>query len=139
MVYNMKDLVLGFRFDEAEQQVVLIRKNRPEWQRGKLNGVGGKVEHGETDVEAMVREFEEEASLTTYIDEWEEMGDINGDFGVVSIYKSVGSLKGIKTNTDERITIVPVSLIHDSDEVIPNLKYIIPYLLHGEDYFTSYM
>lgn len=135
----MKYYVVGLRFDEAEQQVVLIRKNRPEWQRGKLNGVGGKVEQGETDPEAMVREFEEETSLKTYIDEWEEMGDISGAFGVVHFYKSVGSLEGIKTNTDETITILPVSLIHDSDQVIPNLKYIIPYLLHGEEYFTSYM
>lgn len=51
--------VVGFLFDD--DQVVLIQKRRPEWQRGKWNGVGGKVEDGETYLQAMQREFREEA------------------------------------------------------------------------------
>jgi len=134
----MKYYVVGFRFDEARQQVVLIEKNRPEWQRGKLNGVGGKVEEEETNSEAMVREFEEETSLKTYVDEWEEMGEINGDFGELKVFRSIGSLEGIKTNTDEIINIIPVNQIHKATNIIGNLKYIIPYLLYGEGYFVSY-
>ena len=130
--------VVGFRFDEARQQVVLIEKNRPEWQRGKLNGVGGKVEDLEIPPEAMVREFEEEASLKTNQDDWEEMGRLEGDFGKLHVYKSVGSLAGIKTNTDEIINIIPVNQIHSATNIVKNLKYIIPYLLHGEGYFVSY-
>ena len=130
--------VVGFRFDEARQQVVLIEKNRPEWQRGKLNGVGGKVEDLEIPPEAMVREFEEEASLKTNQDDWEEMGRLEGDFGKLHVYKSVGSLAGIKTNTDEIINIIPVNQIHSATNIVNNLKYIIPYLLHGEGYFVSY-
>ena len=38
--------------------VVLTHKNRPAWQAGKLNGVGGKIELLESPVAAMVREFE---------------------------------------------------------------------------------
>src|SRR5690349_13991679 len=37
---------LGFLFD-GTGRVVLIRKRRPAWQAGLLNGVGGKVEPGE--------------------------------------------------------------------------------------------
>ena len=32
--------VLGFYFDAAFKQVVLMKKNRPAWQAGLHNGVG---------------------------------------------------------------------------------------------------
>ena len=31
----------GFLFSDDRRHVVLIRKRRPAWQAGKLNGVGG--------------------------------------------------------------------------------------------------
>ncbi len=55
------DYVAGFYFSECGERVALIRKLKPEWQRGWLNGIGGKVEPGESPLSAMVREFEEEA------------------------------------------------------------------------------
>jgi 8-oxo-dGTP diphosphatase len=56
----MKTYVLGFCFNQSLNKVVLIRKRKPEWQSGRLNGVGGHVEPGETTLAAMVREFREE-------------------------------------------------------------------------------
>lgn len=50
-------------FDEPLQNVLLIRKNRPQWQAGKMNGVGGKVEPGETPQGAAPRELFEETGL----------------------------------------------------------------------------
>jgi hypothetical protein len=38
------EYVCGFMFANDFTEVALIRKNKPEWQRGKLNGIGGKVE-----------------------------------------------------------------------------------------------
>ncbi len=43
----MKTMVAGFLFDESRERVVLIKKQKPEWQSGRLNGVGGKIEPGE--------------------------------------------------------------------------------------------
>lgn len=57
----MKNYVCGFLFAPCRDYVALIRKNKPDWQRGKLNGIGGSVEDGETPDQAMVREFMEEA------------------------------------------------------------------------------
>ena len=55
--------VLGFVFSLDASRVLLIWKNRPEWQKGKLNGIGGKIEEGELPIDAMKREFSEETSF----------------------------------------------------------------------------
>lgn len=55
--------VLGIMFSEDEERVLAIWKNRPDWQAGKLNGIGGKIEDGETPIEAMRREFREETGF----------------------------------------------------------------------------
>ena len=56
-------MVVGFMFSVLKSSVVLIKKERPKWQEGKLNGVGGKVEKGESPFDAMKREFLEETGL----------------------------------------------------------------------------
>lgn len=50
-------------FAFCEESVLLVRKAKPEWQKGLLNGIGGKVEPGESVLEATVREFKEETEL----------------------------------------------------------------------------
>lgn len=66
------------------QNFLLIRKTHPEWQKGKLNGIGGKIEKKEkltsngivdhwlleTPFEAMIREFHEETGITTTRERW---------------------------------------------------------------------
>lgn len=70
MVHNY---CLGFAFNYFHNEVLLIKKNKPNWQKGKYNGVGGKLEEGETALEAMVREFEEESGVPTHMDQWKEV------------------------------------------------------------------
>lgn len=67
----MTTYVLGFAFD-LDGAVALIRKTKPAWQRGKLNGIGGKVEFRELPVEAMEREFLEETGLIIPAIGWRE-------------------------------------------------------------------
>jgi 8-oxo-dGTP pyrophosphatase MutT (NUDIX family) len=66
----MKQYVVGFAFDEDERYCLLIRKNYPDWQEGKLNGLGGHVEPFEKFSTAMAREFLEEAGIQTAADDW---------------------------------------------------------------------
>ena len=47
--------VLGFIFNKDKTKIALIRKDRPEWQKGLLNAVGGKVEADETSVAASIK------------------------------------------------------------------------------------
>jgi 8-oxo-dGTP pyrophosphatase MutT (NUDIX family) len=57
------EYVLGIMFSENEKKVLVIWKSRPAWQVDKLNGIGGKIEEGETPIEAMHREFREETGF----------------------------------------------------------------------------
>lgn len=58
-----KQYVVILLFNEQHDRVLLIRKNRPQWQAGKLNGLGGKVEPSETPHHAATRELKEEAMI----------------------------------------------------------------------------
>lgn len=71
----MKKYVVGFMFDQRMTSVVLIRKLKPAWQVGMLNGVGGKVNPGEADRVAMVREFREEAGV--HFEDWKKFATIS--------------------------------------------------------------
>jgi 8-oxo-dGTP diphosphatase len=67
----MNEMVCGFFFSRDGQRVALVRKGPTKgWQAGRFNGVGGKVEPGETPVAAMVREFREEAGVATAPGHW---------------------------------------------------------------------
>ena len=54
---------LMFVVDEERRQVLLIRKKRG-LGAGKMNGPGGKLDPGETEVECAVRETQEELHVT---------------------------------------------------------------------------
>lgn len=77
----MKRYVLGFCFDFGFHQVLLIEKEAPAWQRGRLNGLGGAIEEGETPMAAMEREFREETDgeLDCTRVNWEGFGCLSGD------------------------------------------------------------
>lgn len=64
------DYVCGFMFSPTLTQVVLIEKKKPSWQKGLLNGVGGKVEPREEPSYAMAREFKEETGVVTHPQHW---------------------------------------------------------------------
>lgn len=100
------EYVLGFAFD-LNGDVTLIRKNRPEWQAGKWNGVGGHRNGAETGPEAMVREFEEEAGVKTHPEQWRLAGSMRADGAWrVLVYTCTERLWGrVVTKTDERVAL----------------------------------
>jgi len=59
----MKEYVVCFIFTTCLENVWLISKIKPEWQKGSLNGIGGKVEYNETYKQAAEREIKEEAGV----------------------------------------------------------------------------
>ena len=132
-------MVCGFAFNEqdrgVDQCVVLIFKNRgPASVRNRLNGVGGRVEEGETPVQAMVREFVEEAGCVTQEEEWGvPFVRLYGDGWEVSFFRRFGSVDrvqaGVSSLTDEPIFVMPVSVLLHRLDVVPNVRWLVPLAL----------
>ena len=92
----MDKYVVGLLFSNDCHHVILIKKNRPAWQVGLLNGVGGRIEEDETPLECMIREFKEEAGEK--ITEWEEFTTISdGVRWKVHFFKAFTSKKKLLT------------------------------------------
>jgi 8-oxo-dGTP diphosphatase len=127
----MQEYVLGFRFSPDRQWVVLIEKRKPAWQYGRLNGIGGKIEPGETAIDAMVREFEEETGLDTKPSEWAHALTMEkeGEF-LVYIFASVGDITDCHTMEEEEV--FHANTFELPIYVIRNLRWIIPMLLDPE-------
>ena len=115
--------VVGFMFSMDNTKVALIRKKRPAWQAGLLNGIGGHVEASESYAHAMVREFKEETGGDSTVGGWERYAQLTGHsrggrFGSgesrfhIDVLCSQGDLSGLKSKTDEEIVIVDVAVIH---------------------------
>lgn len=106
----MTEYVLGLAFTPSHQQVLLIEKNRPRWQAGSLNGVGGKIETGEKPIDAMMREFQEEVGIPTSPLHWTHEDTVSGDDFEMYIFTSVRvDLHQAVTMTDEKPQIVSVN------------------------------
>lgn len=105
------EYVVGFCFSSDNERVVLIRKNKPEWQAGKLNGVGGKVEPGELPIDAMVREFREETGAITTPEDWRYFARLHGDYFTLSCYSCFDDavLENTRTIEEERVVVYPIN------------------------------
>jgi 8-oxo-dGTP diphosphatase len=132
--------VAGFLIAPDDDRVLLIRKTHPEWQAGKLNGIGGKIDPGESPLEAMVREFKEEAGLV--ITGWQHFltlnANPNGRVYFFRCFAPFGVLCKAKTQTDEWVghwSIGDATLPYRFD-MIPNLRWILPLAAHQHDTYA---
>lgn len=101
----MKQYILGIIFDETKENVLLIRKNKPSWQNGYLNGIGGKLEDfDKTPIDGIKRETLEETGLE--IDDWYWLDTIlfNDDV-TLYIYFAVTDISLAQSLTDEPVEI----------------------------------
>ncbi len=119
---DLKRYVLGFMFSEGGSQVALIRKTKPEWQAGKWNGIGGKIEQGEALRTAMIREFEEETGVR-HLD-WKLFGDMGGKDWLVYCFVAKGDLSKLNTMTDEKVASFDKEGIPGN--AIINLRWLVP-------------
>lgn len=116
---------MGFAFCNRAVCVALIRKARPEWQRGRVNGIGGKVGPGETPLEAMRREFREKAGVD--VADWEQFLTLDYPNATVHFFRCFGRAYEGKTATDEPVLLCYVR--RPPHNLIPNLRWILPLAL----------
>jgi 8-oxo-dGTP diphosphatase len=132
------EYVLGFLFNDDDTGCVVIRKQKPEWQKGLLNGVGGKIKPGEFPMAAMVREFGEEAGVDTgdLTFGWRKFCILSGERFAVHCFAAHSSdaLAAARTQTDESIEIVNTSSLRlRLCDCVPNLRWLIPMAIGERD------
>lgn len=156
----MTRYVVGFLFNQERTSVVLIRKTHPEWQAGKLNGVGGYIDKGERSENTMIREAKEEMGVTGTV--WFEFAELtdNKRFSVIFYYAVNGAaFHAAHTTTDEEVVKVPIHALYNPDflsslikegripslegiGILPNVPWLVAMALsfyHGENARSFYI
>lgn len=112
-----------------EETVLVIQKDRPDWQKGKLNLPGGKIEDGETPEEAAIRELKEESGLDAARMELKgKMMDRDLAVYCMEAHGVTGdwlSLKGREGET-EKVFWMRLKDAYADNRLMPNLRVIIP-------------
>lgn len=86
---DTQESTLVFIFNPNLDKVWLIKKESPEWQRGLLNGLGGKTEGEESPIDCAIRELQEESGLIKK--DLVEVGSMVGIGWRTTIYTGVTS------------------------------------------------
>lgn len=118
-------------FNHSETHVLLIKKNRPEWQKGMFNGIGGKLKDGESSLKAMIREFKEETGITQQ--NWDYVITMKGDDWAVDVFTCKSySVFHFKQMTDEKVYLIA---LEDFNKrlFISNLYWLIPMCLDAPE------
>lgn len=124
----MIQYVVGFLFTQDGLLLAMVRKNKPEWQAGCLNGIGGKIEEGETPLQAMHREFMEETGVEGV--DWQPRLVLDGGHFVLNIFSAFDSKSFLEVRTMEAEEIVKVQVNDLPDlRTIDNLRWLVPLLL----------
>lgn len=122
----MQKYVVGFCFSVDHSHVAIMLKNRPDYQAGLHNGLGGKVEQDEKPKHAMAREFEEETGVHILANNWQPAGikTDNENYYIDVFYSRTDQVYQCRTIEDEEVLVVKVSEI-DNYEFFDDAKEII--------------
>lgn len=128
------DAVLGFvfaadAFDNPGRYVALVTKARPDWQAGKLNGLGGKLDPAEMPSFGMSREAWEESGLGIAAADWSHKATVRGTDGyMMCVYAaSLRNMPALAGAKDEPVLWYAVDRLPEN--VLPNLRWLIPLCL----------
>lgn len=130
----MKEYTVGFIFNKDLGKVLLVHKTHPPFLANKHNGIGGKIEEGESVIEGFLREVKEEADLSLDVGCIRHIGFFVASLGKIHIVAAQynGIEADAKTMTDEQIIWhsldgLPTSLMDNVSWFIPLCKEELQY------------
>ncbi len=123
---KMTKYVLGFIFDSSAERVLLIEKQRPAWQAGKLNVIGGKIELREKAISAMVREAFEECHLFSRVGDWLPVASLKHKEWQIDVFTTVHTQNPhmLHTKTDEFVSWHNITMLPPN--VLTNINWLVP-------------
>lgn len=117
------EATLAFIFNTDLTKVLLIKKQKPLEHKGLLNGLGGKLEVGESHIECLIREIEEEAVIKTTKSDWTFVGKMSWTTWNVTVWTMI--CEDEKPHfPDPNVDWYPVSAVPTN--IISNLDWLIP-------------
>lgn len=132
----MEQYVLGFAFDRDKKNVVLIEKQKPNWQRGLYNGVGGKINFEESPLDAMYREFKEETGVDIFrsyedknngFNAWNHFATLCGkNYTMFCFRVFTNSIVHCRTMEAERIAIVKYDTAIERVRLVESVETLLP-------------
>ena len=111
-------VVVGIITDNKE--ILLLKKNNPDWQKGLYNGIGGKVELNTTPLETIIKKSEEDLGIN--ISNWRELDSEISSSGIEIVYflttLNENEIKKLQSQTDDRaelfsINNLPTNILQD--------------------------
>jgi 8-oxo-dGTP diphosphatase len=126
-------MVVGYLFDQDLSNVLLLRKAHPEWQAGRLNGVGGHCEQIDISfADTMRREFFEEVGIDIPKVEWRQVAEMYSHdwmvvaFCVVAPFATLQAAVVNTANMEEKAEILPVCSLCATEGIIGNVRWLVP-------------
>lgn len=116
--------VVGFAIDIMLEEVLLIKKLKPDWQAGHLNGVGGKCGVDEHPHDTIRREFYEETGIHIPNIKWRRFCEMTARDGTVDFFVAKTNKMEVEQMEAEEpvwVSYKPLPL-----SIIDNLNWLIP-------------
>ena len=115
----------------VREGILLVLKDKPDWQKGRLNLPGGKVEEGESPDYTAIRELKEETGYTPWVfpqPNPRRMGLLQDGDDRIFCYKVVVDGWNEPSPRDEetqQVLWMPWDQVKEDPRLIPNLRVII--------------